>query len=595
MKILLIPNPVLRRGLPTTYVPLGILSLATVLRNDGFNAEIFDINALSSDPTYRDVPEAILAQQADVIGFSAWCNMYFYLVRFAEIIKKKRPETKIVFGGVHATHTDVETLRDFPQIDLVVRGECDHTISSVMRSIYDVNALKRVAGLSFRDGNEIIRTPYSGPVQNMNDIPVPDYSLFPSIRSVDCISIDIGRGCPFRCAYCVSNQMSERKFRIRSVESVIGIVKALVSEYKNTNLRFEHDLLTLNRQWLVRLCDELVKEKLDVHWTCFSRIDTVDEGVVDRMADAGCRGIYFGIESGSARMQEILNKRLKLDMAIPIVRRACEKGIEVTSGFITGFPQEKLEDIADTMRLIMELCLAGDRGVSLLDFWLLVPFPGSPLFEQYGHTLSLDERLSDFAVHPKTPVDIRFIKQYPKVFSTLYHYASEYLERDIFLRVIYLMANLSYMRYTSFILLKDNRFGFPEKFLEQLQLLELPSGNIYNSLGHLSELVGVCEFIKAVFGGPEFEYDLIHELMKFDLVWHAVRFSEEDDRPIRIEDFSYDIIGFIKEARSNRFTRLPKSVNRESCSVLFRKSGETSVDVVRMPALFNKKTGTGCG
>ena len=89
---------------------------------------------------------------------------------------------------------------------------------------------------------------------------------------------------------------------------------------------------------------------------------------------------------------------------------------------MTGFPQEKLEDLAATLRLMLELYLAGDRDTSKLDFWLLVPFPGSPLFENYGNVLSIDERHSDFAAYPRTELDRDFIDKYPEVFSIFYHY-----------------------------------------------------------------------------------------------------------------------------------------------------------------------------
>lgn len=586
MKILLVPNPILQEGRPKTYVPLGLLSLATVLRMDGLDVEIFDINGMSPDPTFREAPEAILDRSPDVVGFSAWCNMYPYLVKFAEIIHQKKTEIKILFGGVHATYTDLETIRAFPQIDLVVRGECDHTISDIMRSVHDVNALRKVPGLTFREGDHIISTPYAGPVQDLNKLPLPDYSLFPHLKYVDCISVDIGRGCPFKCAYCVSNQMSQRKVRLRTVENVITIVKRMVYEYKRTNLRFEHDLLTLDRKWLLHLCDELVKERLDIKWSCFSRIDTVDEKTVDRMAEAGCNRIYFGIESGSSRMQELLNKRLKLHMAVPIVRRACKNGIEVTSGFMAGFPQEKLEDIADTMRLMAELFLAGDRDTSIVDYWLLVPFPGTPLFEQYGHTLSLDECLSDFAVNPKTPVDISFVRHYPKVFSTLYHYATEHLDRTSFIRVVYLMLNLGYMRYTLFMLLRDGSLGFPEKLLEHLKLLELPGSNIYQNSGNLAALFAVRDFIVKVVALLEMDEHPIHDLMKFDLAWNDISFSEAQDKRIRTENFRYDVLAIIKEIKAHGFLSLPESIREEPCTILFRKSTERSVDAIKMPDLF---------
>jgi radical SAM superfamily enzyme YgiQ (UPF0313 family) len=589
MKILLIPNPILKKGRPEPYLPLGILSLATVLHKDGFDVEILDINSLSSDPTFQDVPKAILDRNPDVVGFSAWCNFYFDLTRFAEIVREQRPHVKIIFGGVQASNVDRETIEVFPQVDVVVRGECDHTISRIVASLGDPEAMRKVPGLTFRDADEIVRTPDSHPVRDLNSLPLPNYGLFPSIESLDHIPIDVGRGCPFKCSYCVSNKMAEGRFRQRSVESVIKIVKMLVGDFKAKKLRLEHDLLTLRRNWILGLCDALIQEKLDIKWSCFSRIDTVDDEVLSKMAEAGCDEIFFGIETGSPRMQKVVNKKLKLDRAPAIVRKACELGILATSGFIVGFPQEQIDDIAQTMRLMLELYFAGDRDEIGTYLRLLVPFPGSPLYDQYGHSLAIDHHLSDFSVYPSTPVDIEFIEKYPQVFSTLYHYIPEQIDREVFVRVTYLMLNLLHMRYTAFLLLRDSKLGFPESLLERIADLKLPSDNIFGHLGDTHSLVAVSAFIKRVVNELRFETHPIHDFMKFDLAWHTVGTSEIPDKQVRVEEFSHDVMGFIAEAKAGRFRYLPETQNNTPCSVLFRKHGTKDVQAVKLPEVFREK------
>lgn len=589
MKILLIPNPVLERGRPAPYVPLGILSLATVLNRDGFDVEILDINSLGSDPTFRDVPDAIVARKPDLVGFSAWCNYYFDLIKFAEIVKKHRPHVKVLFGGVQASNVDRETIEVFPQVDVVVRGECDHTISRIVASLGDPEALSKVPGLTFRDAGRIVRTPESHPVADLNSLPLPDYSLFPTTGSLEQISIDAGRGCPFGCSYCVSNKMAEGRFRQRSVESVIKIVKKVVSDFGAKKLRFEHDLLTLHRQWIFDLCDALRRENLNVRWNCFSRIDTVDEVVLTRMAESGCDQIFFGVETGSPRMQQIVNKKLKLDRAPEVVRKACELGILATSGFIVGFPQEGMEDLTQTMRLMLELYFAGDRDDVEIYLRLLVPFPGSPLYNEYGTSLGIDQHLSDFSVYPSTPVDMEFIKKYPQVFSTLYHYIPENVEREVFVRATHLMTNLLFMRHTAFLLLRDKKLGFPERLLERIADLKVPSDNIFNHLGDTQSLLAVSDFVGRVVNSLGLEAHPIHDFIKFDLAWHRVGTAEIPDDQMRVEEFSHDVIAFIKEAKAGRFRYLPRTRNDTACSVLFRKHGTKDVQAVKLPEAFREK------
>jgi radical SAM superfamily enzyme YgiQ (UPF0313 family) len=589
MKILLIPNPVLEEGRPESYVPLGLLSLATVLHQDGFNVEILDINSISSDPTFRDVPDAVLERNPDVVGFSAWCNFYFDLVKFAGIVKEQRPHVKILFGGVQASNVDRETIEVFPQVDVVVRGECDHTISRIFRSLGDPQALSQVPGLTFRHAGKVVRTADSHPVVDLNSLPFPDYSLFPSVESLEYISIDAGRGCPFSCSYCVSNKMAEGRFRQRSVESVIKIVKKVVADFGAKKLRFEHDLLTLNRNWILKLCDALIQQKLVKPWSCFSRIDTVDDEILSKMSEAGCDQIFYGVETGSQRMQRILNKKLKLEKAPEVVRKSCELGIRSTCGFIVGFPQERIEDVAQTMRLMLEFYFAGDRDVIELYLRLLVPFPGSPLYEQYGNSLAIDQHLSDFSVYPSTPVDMEFIKRYPQVFSTLYHYIPEHLDREVFIRVTYLMLNLLHLRHTAFLLLRDSKLGFPESLLERIVDLTIPSDNIFSHLGDTQSMLAVSAFIRRVVNELGLEAHPIHDVMRFDLAWHEVGTAEIPGQQMRVEEFSYDVMGFIAEAKAGRFRYLPETRNDTPCSVLFRKHGTKDVQAVKLPEVFRDK------
>jgi radical SAM superfamily enzyme YgiQ (UPF0313 family) len=589
MKVLLIPNPVLEYGSPAPYVPLGILSLATVLHQDGFDVEILDINSISCDPSFRGVPDAIIERNPDVVGFSAWCNFYFDLIKFAEIVKEQRPHVKILFGGVQASNVDRETIEVFPQVDLVVRGECDHTISRIIASLGNPNAMREIPGLTFRDGSTIMRTPDSHPVADLNNLPLPDYNLFPSTGFLDYIPIDVGRGCPFKCSYCVSNRMAEGLFRQRSVESVIKIVKNVAAEFGAKKLRFEHDLLTLNRRWILELCDALIQEKLVKPWSCFSRIDTVDDEILSKMAEAGCDQIFYGVETGSPRMQRILNKKLKLDKSPEVVRKSCELGIRPTCGFIVGFPQERMEDVAQTMRLILELYFAGDRDNAATQLRLLVPFPGSPLFEEYGDSLAIDHHLSDFSIYPSTPVDMEFIKKYPQVFSTLYHFIPVHLDREVFVRMTYLMLNLLHLRYTAFVLLRDDRLGFPESLLERIADLELPSDNIFSHLGDTPSLAAVSAFMRRVINELGLETHPIHDFIKFDLAWHEVGTAEDPDKQVRVEEFSHDIMAFIREAKAGRFLQLPEIGNEAPCSVLFRKHGAKDVQAVKLPDVFRDK------
>lgn len=589
MKVLLIPNPVLESGRPRPYVPLGILSLATILRDDGVDVEILDVNAVCSDATYKEIPEAIVARRPDVVGFSTWCNYYLDLTRFAGVVRDLSPNTKILFGGVQATHTAQETVQTFLQVDVVARGECDLTISDIVRSIHDPDKLRNVPGVTFMHRGNVVRTPDQGPVEDLDKLPLPDYSLLSTLDEIERVGVDVGRGCPFKCGYCVTNSMGRGRFRQRSVGNVIKLIKNLVEGYGKDYFRVEHDLLTLNRKWLLEFCNAVQAENLDIGWECFSRIDTIDEEMVECMAKAGCHHIYFGIETGSPRMQKLLNKRLNLERAPAVVRSVCDAGIIAGSGFIIGFPDEEMSDLADTMRLMLNVYFSGERGLSDIFIWLLVPFPGSPLFAKYRNQLALDRHTSNFCVSPATLVDTEFARKYPQVFSTLYHYVSNHINRDVFVRVAHLMMNLVCLRYTGFVLLQDPRLGFPESLLDRIEDLKLPEGNIFNHIATLESLISVSQFIARCVNLLGHSDHYIHELIKFDLAFNRPKLSEDRAESTVVDDFTFDVTAFIKEIRANGYRHLPRNVIREAGSVLFRKRQDGAVDFMKLPAVFGSQ------
>lgn len=586
MKTVLIPNPVLERGRPQPYVPLGILSLATVLKNDGFDVEIVDVNALCDEPTYRETAEVIVAAKPDVVGFSTWCNYYLDLIKVAEVLHRELPGVKILFGGVQATHTDRQTVEAFPQVDVVARGECDLTISDIISSIHDPDKLSKVPGVTFMHRGTLVSTPGQGPVKNLDCLPLPDYGLLPSLDRVERVGVEVGRGCPFKCGYCVSKSLAEGRFRQRSIEGILTTVKTVVANHGRSAFRFEHDMLTLNRKWLLALCDALEREKLSISWECFSRIDTIDDEMIERMAATGCDFIYFGIETGSARMQKVLNKRLKPDRAPSVIRRVCDRGIRSGSGFILGFPQEQLPDVLQTMRIMLEVSFAGEKGLSHVFTWLLVPFPGSPLFEEYKDKLALDRHLSNFSVSPATLVDFESVRKYPQVFPTLYHYVPEHLDRDLFVRIVYFMMNLLCLRYTAFALLKDERLGYPEALLDRIGMLPIPDGNIYHHIGTAESLKSVCGFINETVVERGFEEHYIRDLSEYDMAVRALEIQEDNQCAALTRRFSHDVLAFVKEVRSNGYRRLPSVVALKDHSVLLKRLSPDAIQCMVLPDAF---------
>lgn len=244
-----------------------------------------------------------------------------------------------------------------------------------------------------------------------------DYSLLPFIDQVKRIPIEGGRGCPYGCTYCSTKTFWKRKFRIKSVDRLINEVKELESMHNVKEFSFIHDLFTVNKKTLLEFCDRLKEEKLDIEWRCSARIDTVDDELLVRMYDSGCTRIYFGIETGSQRMQKLVNKNLnisELQTKLDILKKYKNK--EYVFSFIYDFPQEENEDINATLNIIDELLDNGFKGVQLHRLAILA---GTELFHSYQNQLVLNDS-SDIIEDVDMEASLDIIQEYPNIFPHYY-------------------------------------------------------------------------------------------------------------------------------------------------------------------------------
>ena len=205
---------------------------------------------------------------------------------------------------------------------------------------------------------------------------VKDFPVAPVLSS---------RGCPYNCDYCAVNSIWKRKYRTRSIENIVDEIELLIKRYGVKEIHFEDDNLTLNRQRVIELCDEIKRRNLKFSWACPNgiRIDTLDEKLLKRMKESGCYSISFGIESGSQKVLDDVHKRLDLKIVPGVVRTARKVGIETKGFFIVGFPTDTEETIRQTVEFAKSLPL------DVAAFFVCMPLPGSKLFEDWLRKVKL--------------------------------------------------------------------------------------------------------------------------------------------------------------------------------------------------------------
>lgn len=343
---------------------IGLLSLRQVLEKE-YNVEIVNFDFLWSrgvltlsqdlEVTLSDCANYIIELQPKVIGFYTICDSYPMTVLLAKYIKEKNKNIIILFGGPQASLTAVDSLDSFPFVDYICVGEGERVISPLIKAMTEgkIDEIKKISNLVYRDKGEVKSNPLLPMItsQELSNYIVTNYQPFEGIFKGS-MSIEVGRGCPFRCTFCSTSLFWGRCFRIKSIDELILEMKYFHEKFHITEFKFEHDMFTQNRKYIMSFCNRIIEEKLPYTWTCSSRIDVLDDETITLISKAKCTKMYVGIESGSPAIQRMIHKNLDIEKVKHNIVRLHQSGIEVTASFIYGFREEKVEHLKETLELI---------------------------------------------------------------------------------------------------------------------------------------------------------------------------------------------------------------------------------------------------
>jgi radical SAM superfamily enzyme YgiQ (UPF0313 family) len=435
---------------------LGILSLAAVLEQRGERCRIVNLNRLFFEHAdagganrVRDFALAAAAQitgaEAEVYGFGSICSSFPLTIRIAEAVKAIRPRSTILFGGPQASVVDVHCLAAFPFVDLVLRGEAELTLPILLDQLAGERHFEKVLGLTYRDRGQIHRNPSAAVISDLDLLPSPAYHLTAELTGATTAALELGRGCPFACTFCSTNDFFRRKFRLRSPERVLHDMRDIASRYGIRQFGLVHDMFTVDRRRVEAFCDAMLASGDGFKWSCSARTDCVDEELLEHMRRSGCRAIFFGVETGSKRMQKIIDKHLDPDRAKEIIDTAERLGIDTTVSLITGFPEETRDDVRQTLSMFIH---SARCPLSTPQLNLLAPLAETPVHWKHRHELVLDELCSD-ASHQgryQDEADLDLIRRYPEIFPNFYLLPTPNLDRGslIELREFSLMTTVRF-------------------------------------------------------------------------------------------------------------------------------------------------------
>ena len=370
------------------HIPLGLLYIASPLLNSGYDVKVIDGILPDGDIDtwqarsgnlyfgvhWKGIEQKIKGLDFDIAGISAQFSVQFRNTKIlAELIKKIKPDSKVVVGGAHATVRHKQILEEIPEIDAVISGEGEVSFLELVNRFYSNVKPDNISGLTWRDGNKVVENAGPSPIADIDSIMLPAYELIDMERYLEVmerfstrtyygerpgITVITSRGCPFQCTFCSVHLHMGRRWRGHSPEYVINHLELLVKKYKIKYFHFEDDDLTANPVRFEKVLDKIIEKKMDVWWDTPNgvRADSFTQKIMDKCKVSGCKFLIFGVESGS---QRVLNDIIKKSLKLKDVEKACyyakKSGVISRAFFIMGLPGEKKIDILKTSYFMNKL------------------------------------------------------------------------------------------------------------------------------------------------------------------------------------------------------------------------------------------------
>jgi anaerobic magnesium-protoporphyrin IX monomethyl ester cyclase len=329
---------------------LGITYIGAAMEKAGLPVELADERILND----REMKAAI--DRNDIIGLGSLTPNIRRAIAWAKVAKEQGKIT--VMGGPHAS-VDPGVFLDSGHFDYVIKGECEETLPVFVKALEggDERELAGVPGLAaMRSGELAIDNPAPPLIKKLDELEIPARHLLPMERYFDLnperlIYVFTTRGCPFKCIFC-QKELTGRGFRVRSTELIVDEIEHIVKTYNPGVILFVDEILTLRRKRIHEMCDEILKRGVKFEWIANTRADCVDYPLLKHMHRAGCRRIYYGWESGSQRMLDVLKKDLTPEEIVEAARMTRRAGIWAKVYLIVGSPGETAKDIEETEKVL---------------------------------------------------------------------------------------------------------------------------------------------------------------------------------------------------------------------------------------------------
>ena len=431
--------------------------IASILKND---YQILLKDYMSEKKSFNDFKNDFISYLPDVLFISTTNGSIYEDLEFINNVKALKKDVIIILKGALFFNINQQVLDNLPlnNVDYLIGGEVEFIIKDLLNSHFcDKNKLKEIQGIAYKNNEKWIVNNLQFFNEDLDSLPFPDRSLMNNklylnpLNNKKMATISTSRGCPSGCIFCLSPVISGKKVRFRSPKSVLFEMIECFDKYKIDNFFFKADTFTINKAWVLELCNLIINSKLHnkIQFVANSRVNTIDEEMLFLMKKAGCSMIALGLESGSDDTLNQMKKGVTVQDNIRAVKLIKSAGIQVFGFYLIGFPFENKEHLAQTKKLIFDL------DTDFIEVSIVTPFYGSELYSMLNlnnQVLGKDSFKNNLSCSDN--FSIPQLQAFRKDIILKYHLRLKYILGRIFNKNINLSLLKNYVVY-GFRLLKN--------------------------------------------------------------------------------------------------------------------------------------------
>ena len=401
------------RAIMRPYPPLGILYISAYLEQNGFPNDVYDT-------TFSDLEKFktfLIQYHPGVLGIYTNLMTKLNVLLLISFIRNEPSlaRTRIVLGGPDTRNHKENYLR--AGADIIVFGEGEETMLELVKhwNKKGEHDLQQIAGIAYRNGDSIFVTGERPLIKDINQLPFPNrkkidlqqyFDVWKKNHGFSMVNLSTMRGCPYSCKWC-SRAVYGSSYRRRSAKLVADEIQWLQENYRFNLIWFVDDVFTISHKWLSEFAEEIRLRGIKVLYEIITRSDRVNEQVVDLLKQSGCFRVWIGAESGSQKIIDAMDRRVKVEQVRETIKLVKAKGMEAGTFIMLGYPGEEEADIKETLH---HLKYADPDQYTIT---VAYPIKGTPLYSEVENIFS-----EDLPWESSTDRDIDFKRKYKRSYYT---------------------------------------------------------------------------------------------------------------------------------------------------------------------------------